>query len=435
MKRLLTGILIIALTLSLGVTAYAATPATVAAAETQAHPGDTVNVAVTVADNPGMDVMKLKFSYDATALVLKDMLPGDVMTGAFTPNPEKAVVLLEAAGKENESGNGTLVTLKFEVKSTAPAKDYAVEFLVAEAVDRAGNGVALRTDAGVIRVTVPTPTYTVSFDANGGTGTMENVENVPAGAFTLPASGFTAPAGKQFGGWATSATGSAIPDAAYNVTANMTFYAVWEDIPHTHDYGTDWLTDAERHWHACKSCKDKKDEAAHTFAWKTDREATVTEAGEKHAECTVCGYRKPAVAIGKLAPAITDGKNSRWSKGSEVGLTFRSDAAYADFTEVLVDGNTIPSDSYETREGSILVTLKAGYLATLADGEHTLTIRSESGDATTKFTVEAAVTVDSGVTPPEPAGSSMWIWVALAIVVLGGGATAAILLIRKKKAS
>lgn len=160
MKRLLTGILIIALTLSLGVTAYAATPATVAAAETQAHPGDIVNVAVTVADNPGMDVMKLKFSYDATALVLKDMLPGDVMTGAFTPNPEKAVVLLEAAGKENESGNGTLVTLKFEVKSTAPAKDYAVEFLVAEAVDRAGNGVALRTDAGVIRVTVPTPTYT-----------------------------------------------------------------------------------------------------------------------------------------------------------------------------------------------------------------------------------------------------------------------------------
>ena len=57
MKRLLTGILIIALTLSLGVTAYAATPATVAAAETQAHPGDIVNVAVTVADNPGMDVM------------------------------------------------------------------------------------------------------------------------------------------------------------------------------------------------------------------------------------------------------------------------------------------------------------------------------------------------------------------------------------------
>ena len=226
-----------------------------------------------------------------TALVLKDMLPGDVMTGAFTPNPEKAVVLLEAAGKENESGNGTLVTLKFEVKSTAPAKDYAVEFLVAEAVDRAGNGAALRTDAGVIRVTVPTPTYTVSFDANGGTGTMENVENVPAGAFTLPASGFTAPAGKQFGGWATSATGSAIPDASCNVTANMTFYAVWEDIPHTHDYGTDWLTDAERHWHACKSCEDKKDEAAHTFAWKTDREGNRNRGRRK--ACGMHGLRLP----------------------------------------------------------------------------------------------------------------------------------------------
>ena len=102
-----------------------------------------MNVAVTVADNPGMDVMKLKFSYDATATCAE----GHVARRRHDrrihpPTLKKAVVLLEAAGKENESGNGTLVTLKFEVKSTAPAKDYAVEFLVAEAVDRAGNGVA-----------------------------------------------------------------------------------------------------------------------------------------------------------------------------------------------------------------------------------------------------------------------------------------------------
>ncbi len=71
---------------------------------------------------------------------------------------------------------------------------------------------ALRTDAGVIRVTVPTPTHTVSFDANGGTGTMENVENVPAGAFTPSRKRLHRPAGKvkQFGGWATSATGSGL---------------------------------------------------------------------------------------------------------------------------------------------------------------------------------------------------------------------------------
>ena len=48
-------------------------------------------------------------------------------------------------------------------------------------------------------------TYTVSFNANGGTGTMANV-TVSAGAYTLPANSFTAPAGKQFKGWATGAT-------------------------------------------------------------------------------------------------------------------------------------------------------------------------------------------------------------------------------------
>lgn len=33
----------------------------------------------------------------------------------------------------------------------------------------------------------------------------------------------------------------------------------------------------------------------HTFEWKTDKEATQTEAGSKHEECAVCGYAKEAV--------------------------------------------------------------------------------------------------------------------------------------------
>ena len=39
-------------------------------------------------------------------------------------------------------------------------------------------------------------TYTVSFAANGGTGSMADVTGV-SGEYTLPANGFTAPAGKQ----------------------------------------------------------------------------------------------------------------------------------------------------------------------------------------------------------------------------------------------
>ena len=877
MKKILTFILIIAMALSLGIPAFAAAPATVQAVSPTAavNPGDTVDVAVTIADNPGMDVMKLKFSYDTTALTLKDIELGSVMTGAFTKNLDKAVALLEAAGTANATGNGTLVTLKFEVKSTAAAGNYTIDFLVADAVNRDEERVALTTQAGTVSVAVPATTYTVRFHANGGTGTMADVTGVPAGAYTLPANGFTAPAGKQFKGWSTDASGAVIAGTTYNVTGDVTLYAIWEDKPHTHtynttwstdetnhwhectcgdkkdvaahvdanndhncdvcgrktsdhtggtatctekatcticgqkyggfaahnykstwstdsakhwhecsvcgdkkdeaahvdanndhncdvcgrktsdhtggtatckekatcticgqkyggfaahNYNTTWSTDSAKHWHECSVCGDKKDEAAHTdtdkdhkcdtcnkvfsecadanqdhycdtcgkkltdhtggtatcqekatcaicgqkygelaahnyktewlkdknkhwhecsvcgdrkdeaahtpgaaatgtkplvcivcnyeitpdighvhsfnrkstdaeylksaatctkkavyyyscscgvtgtttfesgdladhtyqtewskdgikhwhecsvcgnkkdeaahtpgaaatettpqtcttcgyvikeatghvhsytekntaakylksaatctvkavyyyscscgekgsetfesgetlahtwetqwanngtkhwhectvcktkgdeadhaFEWKIDKEATVTEAGAKHEECKVCGYKKAAIAIDKLAPSIIDGRNAKWNKGGENNLTFKSDAAFSDFVEVLVDGKTITAENYEKREGSIIIQLKANYLATLAEGEHTLTIRSTSGDATTKFAVEAEM-----VSPPT-GSTNVWVWIIIGVVALGVGATVVVLIIRKRK--
>ena len=76
----------------------------------------------------------------------------------------------------------------------------------------------------------PAPaTYTVSFDANGGTGTMADVTGV-TGEYTLPANGFTAPSGKQFKAWSVGGSEKAVGDKI-TVTANTTVTAVWEDIP------------------------------------------------------------------------------------------------------------------------------------------------------------------------------------------------------------
>ena len=74
---------------------------------------------------------------------------------------------------------------------------------------------------------------------------------------------------------------------------------------HTHSYGTDWKADTNNHWHEC-ACGDKADTAAHTFKWVTDKEATATEKGSKHEECTVCGYKKAAIEI----PATGSGSGS-----------------------------------------------------------------------------------------------------------------------------
>ena len=68
---------------------------------------------------------------------------------------------------------------------------------------------------------------------------------------------------------------------------------------HTHKYGTEWKYDETNHWHECK-CGNKADITAHTFKQIIDKEATATEKGSKHEECTVCGYKKTAVDIPKI---------------------------------------------------------------------------------------------------------------------------------------
>ncbi|MBQ8292902.1 MAG: hypothetical protein IJX78_03725 [Bacilli bacterium] len=64
---------------------------------------------------------------------------------------------------------------------------------------------------------------------------------------------------------------------------------VLDKIPHE---GTgEWLSDETGHWHNCE-CGEKVDFAKHTFEWVVDKEPTTTEAGTKHEECTVCGYKQ-----------------------------------------------------------------------------------------------------------------------------------------------
>ena len=82
-----------------------------------------------------------------------------------------------------------------------------------------------------IRDTEPITTYTVTFDANGGTDTMADVTGV-LGDYTLPANGFTAPEGKQFKCWSVDGKEKAVGDKI-TVSADTTVKAVWEDIEYT----------------------------------------------------------------------------------------------------------------------------------------------------------------------------------------------------------
>ena len=91
---------------------------------------------------------------------------------------------------------------------------------------------------------------------------------------------------------------------------------------HIHDYGTEWKSNADNHWHEC-NCGDKKDEAAHSFKWVVDKEATATKKGSKHEECKTCGYKRPAVEIPATgtttAPTDTTKPNDTTKPGNTNG--------------------------------------------------------------------------------------------------------------------
>ena len=102
------------------------------------------------------------------------------------------------------------------------------------------------------------------------------------------------------------------------------------DIPkidsHNHNYGMEWKYDETNHWHECED-GEKADITAHNFKWIIDKEATATEKGSKHEECTVCGYKKTAVDI----PAIGFG-NSSDDEANKPTNTVSSESSSADQT-------------------------------------------------------------------------------------------------------
>ena len=99
--------------------------------------------------------------------------------------------------------------------------------------------------------------------------------------------------------------------------------------------------------------------------------------------CTQCNGIDP-----DFRPVITEGAGGVWKKGSKDTLSFRSDAGYADFLKVQVDGNDVAVTDYEVSEGSTIVTLKASYLESLSVGIHTLSAISQTGTAETTFTIQ-----------------------------------------------
>ena len=97
-------------------------------------------------------------------------------------------------------------------------------------------------------------------------------------------------------------------------------------IPATeHKAGTEWKHNETSHWNECmNNCGEKVNEAVHSYEWVVDKEATATEAGSKHEECSVCGYERAAVEIpatGKTDPTNPPKPTVPDKKKPDTGIT------------------------------------------------------------------------------------------------------------------
>ena len=95
-------------------------------------------------------------------------------------------------------------------------------------------------------------------------------------------------------------------------------------------------------------------------------------------------------------PVMKDGDNGQYTEGKMETLTFRSSAPLSDFQAVYVDGVIVDSSHYELASGSTIVRLRKEFLDSLAEGIHTLEIRSTGGTASANFTVVKATGSGSG---------------------------------------
>ena len=275
-----------------------------------------------------------------------------------------------------------------------------------------------------------------------------------------------------------------------------------EPIPATgHIWKSDWTSDATHHWHECanESCDVTDNAEKNGYAEHSGGKATCTQNAVcefckasygspdqnnhtdlKHIDakaataaeegniaywyCDGCkkyfsdkdGTKEIAKAdtvTAKLPPKITAGDGAAVTQGEKKELTFTSDASFADFVRVELDGTALEEKNYTKREGSTIITLNRDFVATLSVGEHTLAIVSQHGTATAKFTVKAKPTetaTPQPTVPPQPTAqptptvqpvspilrtgdtANPALWFAL-LIVSGGAAIGITVASRKKK--
>ena len=118
-----------------------------------------------------------------------------------------------------------------------------------------------------------------------------------------------------------------------------------------------------------------------------------------------------------------------WDKNSSASLPFKANGAYGKFTELTVDGKTVPLSYYTVESGSTVVKIKPDYLKALTAGKHIVGVVYKDGKALAIF----SVTERHGVPTGDSSHTTAWIIVLAASLVAFGALSYAFFRDSRKK--
>ena len=129
MKRVC--LLLVMMLLLVNVTAFADDEAKIEVSKTEAKAGETVDVTVSLENNPGIISMLLSVAYDRSAMTLKEVKDAGILGESLHSDNLGAnpYVLFWSNGtaKSDIMSNGTIATMTFEILENAVTGDYPIK--------------------------------------------------------------------------------------------------------------------------------------------------------------------------------------------------------------------------------------------------------------------------------------------------------------------
>ena len=158
LKKFLAVLCLICLLFSCAsVTAMAAGKGMIESSSCEAEKGETVEVYLTLKENPGIWGTKIKVKYDDSALTLKSVKAGSVFSESELTYSEKMnknpyVIVATGNTAKNKTTTGKIVTLKFAVSKEAKDGKYPIVVDVVQSINTSGKDVSMSSVDGNITV-------------------------------------------------------------------------------------------------------------------------------------------------------------------------------------------------------------------------------------------------------------------------------------------